>query len=78
VDLSIKNLEVEAQDLETFSLVNRIFDKTRWIEVGVEIDGQQILHLYALPERMPKYNVYFAFARQKGSKIGNLGVRSRL
>jgi hypothetical protein len=47
-------------------------------EVGVEIDGQQSLHLMALKERMPQKNIYFTFARQKGAKIGSEGIRSRL
>jgi len=78
IDLSIRKMEVEDQYRETFSLVRSVYDQVRGVEVGVEIDGQQILHLYALQERMQKYNLYFSFARQKGTSAGSLGIRSKL
>jgi len=49
------------------------------VTVGIEIDGQQNIHLLALKDRMVDRNEYFTFARQKGDvKAGSVGIRSRL
>jgi phage terminase large subunit-like protein len=79
VDLKLKKMEVEEQYRAVFDMVRSTVGNVRTsVEVGVEIDGQQSLHLMALRERMTENNIYFAFARQKGAKIGSEGIRSRL
>jgi len=47
------------------------------VEVGVEVDGQQRAHLFALKEMMVKRSEWFTFARQKGAKFGSEGILSR-
>jgi hypothetical protein len=71
--------------MELLEQYDTLFDKVRlvqrmnkFVEVGIEIDGQQNIHIFALKELMTKYDVYFSFARQKGSKPGSEGIRSRL
>lgn len=79
VDLTLRKMEVETQYNETFAMAMQTAGKTRWVEVGVEIDGQQSLHILSLKDRMPKKNFFFTFARQKGSKPGAPeGIRSSL
>jgi len=78
IDLTLRKMEVETQYNETFAMAMQTSAYTRWVEVGVEVDGQQNLHLIGLKDRMPKKNFYFTFAKQKGVKIGSEGIRSRL
>ena len=78
VALVLRKMELEDQYNETFDMVEMVLGKVRWVEVGVEVDGQQPIHIYALKEKMTKRNTYFTIARQKGSKVGSEGIRSRL
>jgi hypothetical protein len=78
VDLALRKMEVETQYNETFAMAMQIAAITRWVEVGIEIDGQQNLHIIGLKERMPKKNFFFTIAKQKGAKVGSEGIRSRL
>jgi len=66
VDLSLKKLELVDQYMELFRLVNRYKKYTGNIEVGIEIDGQQKTHIFAVKQIMAKRNEYFTIARQKG------------
>jgi len=78
VDLSLRKLSLEEQYDKVFDMARYTLNHVRSLEVGVEIDGQQNIHLYSLRERMPKENVFFSFARQKGAKGRQEGIRSRL
>ncbi|MCD6435023.1 MAG: hypothetical protein J7L15_01325, partial [Clostridiales bacterium] len=78
VDLILRKLELDTQYRETFNFVKQCQGITRGVEVGVEVDGGQGVHIYALKERMSKEAVFFTMARQKGAKIGAEGIRSRL
>gem|GEM_PF-5717704 len=78
VDMTLRKMELETQYNETFVLAGQTAGITRGVEVGIEIDGQQSLHIMALKERMIKRNAYFTIARQKGSAIGSEGIRSKL
>ena len=78
IDLTLRKLELEEQYRETFNMVEQCVNNTRGVEVGVEIDGQQNIHILSLKDRMSKRNTYFTIARQKGKKIGDEGIRSKL
>ncbi len=78
MDVVGRKMELEEQYNETFNLVEMISDKVRWVEVGVETDGQQNIHIYALKGKMAGRGTFFTFSRQKGSKIGSEGIKSRL
>ena len=58
-------------------MVRQWSNKGAPLEVGIEIDGQQKAHIYALQEEMNKRNSYFTFARQKGAKYGSKGILSK-
>lgn len=66
VDLSLKKLELIDQYMELFRLVNRYKKYNGNIEVGIEIDGQQKTHIFAVKQIMAKRNEYFTIAKQKG------------
>jgi len=78
VDLTLKKMELEEQYRTTFKMVESVFGNARWVDVGVEVDGQQNIHIYSLKQMMVDRNTFFSFARQKGAKIGSEGIRSRL
>ena len=84
VDLVLKKMELAMQYNELFRLVNRYKRFTGLIEVGIEIDGQQKIHLFTIKELMNKKNEYFTIAKQKGgvregilSKQGKGGKEGR-
>jgi hypothetical protein len=74
VDLSLKKLDLPEQYRELFRMVNRYKRFTWNIEVGIETDGQQKIHIYAIKQMMAKNNEYFTIGRQKGST--NEGISS--
>ena len=77
LDLSLKRLELEEQYDALFRMVATWSRGGRHIEVGVEIDGQQKAHIFALKEMMIKKNMYFSFARQKGAPSAREGILSK-
>ena len=84
VDLVLKKMELAVQYNEIFRLVNKYIRYNGVIEVGIEIDGQQKIHLFAIKELMNKKNEYFTIAKQKGgvregilSKQGKGGKEGR-
>ena len=84
VDLVLKKMELSMQYNELFRLVNRYKRFTGLIEAGIEIDGQQKIHLFAIKALMTKKNEYFTIAKQKGgvregilSKQGKGGKEGR-
>jgi len=78
VDLTLRKLELDEQYKETFRMVENVLGKARWVDVGVEVDGQQNIHIYSLKKMMVDRNTFFSFAKQKGAKIGSEGIRSKL
>jgi len=78
LDLNLKRLELQEQYDALFRLV-QVWSKwgQRNVEVGVEVDGQQKAHVFALKEMMIKKGVYFNFARQKGAPVTREGILSK-
>jgi len=78
VQLSLRRLSLEDQYEMVFGMARELLREVSYLEVGVEVDGNQAVHIYALKERMTKENVFFSFAKQKGatSKTAQ-GIRSR-
>jgi len=77
VDLCVKRQGIAEQYEELFRMVNFWSSHGRPLEVGIEIDGQQKAHLFALQEMMVKKGEFFVFARQKGAQFGKVGILSR-
>ena len=77
VDLCVKRQGIGEQYEELFRMVNFWSSHGKSVEVGVEIDGQQKAHLFALKEMMLKKSEWFRFAKQKGAKYGSEGILSR-
>jgi len=77
VDLCVKRQGIGEQYDELFRMVNFWSSQGKSVEVGIEVDGQQKAHIFALKEMMIKRNEWFTFARQKGAKYGSEGILSR-
>lgn len=78
VDLVLKKMDLALQYNELFRLVNRYKRYNGMIEVGIEIDGQQKIHLFAIKELMNKKNEYFTIGKQKGGvREGILSKQSK-
>lgn len=73
VDLVLKKMELSEQYDNLFLLVNKYTRQGQYLEVGVEIDGQQKTHIYSLEQLMMKTGEYFTLARQKGEN--SVGIR---
>lgn len=74
VDLVLKKLDLTEQYRELFRLVRLYKRFTGNIEVGIEIDGQQKIHIHSIKQQMARDNEYFTIARQKGTNTE--GIRS--
>lgn len=77
VDLCVRRQGIGEQYEELFRMVNFWTSQGKYVEVGVEVDGQQKAHLFALKEMMVKKSEWFTFAKQKGAKYGAEGILSR-
>ena len=77
VDLCVKRHGIGEQYEELFRMVNFWSSHGKAVEVGIETDGQQKAHLFALEEMMLKRSEWFTFARQKGAKYGSKGILSK-
>ena len=76
VDLYLEKCGVQEQYEVLFKYVARWKKNNQYIEVGVEIDGQQQLNVFTLEKMMMEKNIWFNFARQKGKPVGQKGIRS--
>ena len=70
LDLCVRRQGIGEQYDELFRMVRLWSGKGAVLEVGIEVDGQQGAHIHALRSEMNKRNLYFTFARQKGTKYG--------
>ena len=76
VDLELQKRTIQEQYDALFRMVSKYGKNGRVVEVGMEIDGQQQLNMFALRQMMIEKNMWFRFAKQKGSKVE--GIRSRM
>lgn len=78
LDISVKKMTINEQYEPIFKMVREWGARYgRNVTVGIEIDGQQQLNLYALRKQMIEYNTFFTFARQVGSPFGKEGISRR-
>ncbi|MCK5847902.1 MAG: hypothetical protein KAH01_01740, partial [Caldisericia bacterium] len=79
ISLSLRKLTLTDQYDMVFTMAREVLRHVNHIEVGVELDGGQGVHIQALKDRMPGEDTFFTFARQKGSTSKNaVGILSRL
>ena len=76
LDVCVRRQELGEQYNELFRMVRTWSKGGRYVEVGIEVDGQQKAHLFNIKQMMQKQNLYFSFARQKGAPIGREGILS--
>lgn len=76
IDIELRKRTIQEQYDALFRMVSRYGKNGRVVEVGMEIDGQQQLNMFALKQMMIEKNMWFRFAKQKGSTAE--GIRSRM
>jgi hypothetical protein len=74
VDLVLAKMDLAFQYEETFRLINTYKRKVGYLPAGIEIDGQQKVHIFALKQMMQQRGEYFTIAMQKG--FNHLGIKS--
>jgi hypothetical protein len=57
---------METQYTTVLNEADKYKRKGKNVEIGVEIDGNQAAHVFALEEKMRKNGTYHSFAKQKG------------
>lgn len=77
LDLDLAKRTIQEQYDALFRMISRWGRMGRILEVGVEIDGQQQLNVFALEKMMMEKNIWFRFARQKGQTDKQKGIRSK-
>ena len=85
MEMSLRIKEIKQQYTDVLGYITKAMKRgARTVEVGVEIDGQQVLHLIALEEYVEKFKEppvnYIDFAKQKlpNGKIASYdGIRSK-
>jgi len=77
LDVCVRRQGIQEQYNELFRMLQTWGRYGNHIEVGIEVDGQQKAHVFALKEMMQKRNQYFSFARQKGAPITREGILSK-
>ncbi len=80
--MSLRKLDAESQYATILRFHKYALSKgARWVDIGIEIDGNQSLHLSALERYYEKYSdLYPSFARQathRKQKLTWVGIRSR-
>lgn len=66
LNLSLRKMGMETQYAITLDEAAKYKRKGKYVELGVEVDGNQAAHITALEDRMRKNGTYFSFAKQKG------------
>jgi predicted phage terminase large subunit-like protein len=74
VDLILDKMDLVFQYEETFRLINAYKKRAGYLPAGIEIDGQQKVHIFALKQMMQQRGEYFTIAMQKGSN--HIGIKS--
>ena len=78
IDMSLKKMGIEEQYQPVFDMVRKWGTKHgKQPTVGIEIDGQQQLNVFALKKMMIEKNTHFRLARQIGEKYGSEGISRR-
>ena len=79
LDLWLQKCTIQDQFEALFKMIEKWskWGKGAPIEVGVEIDGQQQVNIFALDKMKIEKNIWFNYARQKGKGAGQVGIRSR-
>lgn len=75
-DLILKKQDIAYQYNDLFRMVEKYSRFIGSMPVGIEIDGQQKIHLFALKQLMSKRNTYFTMANQKGKVTEGILSRS--
>jgi len=73
VDIKLRKIELNEQYSSLFRLASIYSRFTGNIEVGIETDGQQKAHIFAVKQMMVKKNQYFTLGRARGKNTEGIG-----
>jgi len=78
LDLYLRKMGMKEQYAKTLDLAAKYKRMGRYVEIGVEIDGNQGAHVYSLEQEMMKRADYYTFARDRNNKSNERkGILSR-
>ena len=78
LDAIVRKMTIAEQYRPIFDMTKRWASKNqKYMDVGIEIDGQQQLNLHSLRKMQVDQNTFFGFAKQIGSPYGKEGVSRR-
>lgn len=66
LDLTLRKMGMETQYTITLEQAAKYKRKGKHVEIGVEVDGNQSAHIFALEKKMRELGTFFSFAKQKG------------
>jgi len=66
LNLTLRKRTMEAQYMETLREAAKWTRRGKYVEIGVEVDGNQSAHVYSLERLMAKQGTWYSFAKQKG------------
>jgi len=66
LNLTLRKMGMETQYDITLNEAAKYKRKMKHVEIGVEIDGNQSAHVFALEKLMREQGTYYTFAKQKG------------
>lgn len=77
LNLSLRKRGMATQYEETLDEAAIWKRKQKHVEIGVEVDGNQAAHVYALENKMRERGDYYTFLKQKGDKSDRKGILSK-
>lgn len=66
LNLSLRKMGMETQYSITLNEAARYKRRMKNVEIGVEVDGNQSSHVFALEKKMREQGEFYSFAKQKG------------
>jgi len=77
LNVVLRKRAIQAQYIEMLAEASRWKRKGKYVELGVEIDGNQQAHVNGLEVLMAKNSQWFSFARQVGAPQTRKGILNR-
>jgi len=78
LSLSLRKLGMSAQYEDTLDEATKWKRRGKYVEIGVEVDGNQSAHIHSLESIMMQRGEYFTFAKQKGAtNLERKGILSK-
>jgi hypothetical protein len=78
MEISLSKKKKDVQYRVAGEYAQKAFRKgASWVDIGIEIDGQQIMHLWRFDEYCQENSIPITFAKQMGATKNQEGIRSK-